>query len=50
MITENGNMGTGSSCNLRTESSYSQSHPDETRVVKIIHFNDVYNIEVGQFS
>jgi hypothetical protein len=46
MIAEDGKMGTGFSCNQVTESSHSEPHPGGARVVKIIHFNDVYNIEV----
>ncbi|XP_063691937.1 mannosylglucosyl-3-phosphoglycerate phosphatase-like isoform X2 [Bolinopsis microptera] len=38
-------MGSGISCNPQHERSSPTSKPDGGRVVKIIHFNDVYNIE-----
>ena len=43
-------MGTGSSCKRHCEVSDKKAHPDDTKVVKIIHFNDVYNIEVGTLT
>lgn len=46
MIAENENMGTGSSCKRQSKVSIETTQQDDTRVVKIIHFNDVYNIEV----
>ncbi|KAL5272062.1 hypothetical protein ACHWQZ_G000314 [Mnemiopsis leidyi] len=48
MIAENENMGTGSSCKRQSKVSIETTQQDDTRVVKIIHFNDVYNIEARE--
>ena len=46
MSTDSDNMGGGASCSNPQKHPDSQQIAEKSKVLKIIHFNDVYNIEV----